>query len=95
MKVWEFVKIAENDSASSESHQKVQEQFEQVSCDDSETVTIRELCKADMMWIRSAQELLSMEKDFMIQRRQFNLFKDKEGIWRFGGDCLMWKPLML
>ena len=48
-------------------------------------VTPEELADAELLWIVSAQEQLVQEKDFKLQRGQFNLFRDEKGIWRCGG----------
>ena len=43
------------------------------------------LVRAEMILIKSAQDKFIREKDHEKFKKQFDLFKDKEGIWRCGG----------
>ena len=48
-------------------------------------VTREQISKAEVLWITNAQHALAGAKDFKLQQKQFNLFKDEKGIWRCGG----------
>ena len=40
---------------------------------------------AEVLWIRSAQQLMTCSPEFLILQKQLNLIEDEEGLWRCGG----------
>ena len=50
-----------------------------------QTLTREQITVAEVLWITNAQSSLTCAKNFELQKKQFNLFKDEKGIWRCGG----------
>ena len=39
------------------------------------------MSKAELLWVKCAQNSMSQEREFALHSRQFNLFEDEKGVW--------------